>query len=142
MATSGHITSVSLVPPDASAPEEALAALAAADQIILGPGSLFTSVLAAAIVPSLRQVLHQARERVVYVCNLRPQIPETAGYDVAAHVDALAAHGVEPAAVVWDPAAMAAGAIAIPEWASALAREDGSGHDPARLAKALVDLLV
>lgn len=142
VATSGHITSVSLVPPDASPPEEALAALAGADQIILGPGSLFTSVLAAAIVPALRQVLHEARERVVYVCNLRPQTPETAGYDVAAHVDALAAHGIEPAAVVWDPAAMAGGVIAIADRASELARDDGSGHDPTRLAKALVDLLV
>lgn len=142
VATSGRISSVSLVPVDAEAPEGALQALSEADQIVLGPGSLFTSVLAAAIVPSLRQALDDARDRVVYVCNLRPQLPETAGYDVAAHLDALLVHGIEPAVVVWDPAGMTGGAIGVADVATALARADGSAHDPARLAKALLDLIV
>ena len=48
-----HIQRVSLIPADAQAPAPALAALAEADQIVVGPGSLFTSVLAALVVPGI-----------------------------------------------------------------------------------------
>ena len=85
---------MSLVPADPKAPVEAMAALAAADQIILGPGSLFTSVLAAVAVPDVRQGIARSAARKVYVCNLRPQVPETEEFDVGMHVDALAGHGV------------------------------------------------
>jgi len=141
VATAGGIASLSLVPPDAAAPPAALAALAAADQVVLGPGSLFTSVLAAAVVPGIRAALAATAAPVVYVCNLRPQLPETAGYDAAAHVAALAAHGVEPDVVLWDPAAMEAGDLAVRAVAASLARPGGEGHDPAKLAAALADLL-
>ena len=80
-------------------------------------------------------------DRVVYVCNLRPQIPETGGFGVAEHVDALRRHGLEPAMVLYDPARMGgsegvAGAIAAP-------LSDGRGlvHDPELLATALRGLL-
>ncbi|HMC39637.1 MAG TPA: uridine diphosphate-N-acetylglucosamine-binding protein YvcK, partial [Acidimicrobiales bacterium] len=75
--TSGAITCVSIVPPDATVPEEAGRALADADQVVLGPGSLFTSVLAVAAVPGIRAVLEARAGGRVYVCNLRPQPPET-----------------------------------------------------------------
>jgi len=55
-----RITHVSLVPADAKPPPAALDALADADQVVLGPGSLFTSVLAAAVVPALRDALEVA----------------------------------------------------------------------------------
>ena len=55
-----HIRHVSLVPDDPVAPAEAVEALATADQIILGPGSLFTSVLAAVAVPGIRDAIQQA----------------------------------------------------------------------------------
>ena len=73
--------------PTPSRPPAAPQAIAAADQVILGPGSLYTSVLAVAVVPALRQALAARRGGRVYVCNLRPQIPETAGFDAAAHVE-------------------------------------------------------
>lgn len=142
VATAGPISRVSVVPPDAAPPAEVLAAVAAADQLVLGPGSLLTSVLAAAAVPALRDALAAAEAPLVYVCNLRPQVPETAGYDVAAHVAALRDHGVDPDVVVWDPAAMAAGSFRGRGVAAALARPGGEGHDPARLAAVLTDLLV
>ena len=142
VATAGRISRVSLVPPDAEPPPEALAALAAADQILLGPGSLFTSVLAAAIVPAVRDAIAASPAPIVYVCNLRPQVPETAGYEVADHLGALQAHGVDPDVVVWDPAGMAPGAIATPSRAAALCRPGADGHDPAKLAALLADLLV
>ena len=69
-------------------------ALQAADQIVIGPGSLYTSVLAACCVPALRDAIASTPAQRVYVANLREQPPETAGYDVAAHVAALARHGV------------------------------------------------
>ena len=85
---------MTLAPADPPAPAAAVDAIAAADQIVIGPGSLYTSVLAAAIVPGIRDAIGAATAPRVYVCNLRPELPETAGYDVASHVDALAAHGV------------------------------------------------
>ena len=81
-----NIRSVSLVPSDPEAPDEAVTALDEADQIVLGPGSLFTSVLAAAVVPAVRDGIARSSAAKVYVCNLRQQIPETEGFDVARHV--------------------------------------------------------
>jgi uncharacterized cofD-like protein len=132
---------VSLVPPDAPAPDEALAAIAAADQIVVGPGSLYTSVLAVVAVPSIREALAAAPGRVVYVCNLRSQPPETDGLDVGGHVRALLDHGLRVDVVLRDPAGLALGDVPVPVADAALARADGLGHDPVQLATALADLV-
>jgi uncharacterized cofD-like protein len=141
VAQAGRIVEVGLVPPDPTPPQAVLDAVAAADQVVLGPGSLFTSVLAAAAVPAIRVALAATSARKVYVCNLRPQMPETEGYDVAAHVEALLAHGVDIDIVVCDPAAIEVGLLRTPCVARRLARADGLGHDPVELAAALVDLV-
>lgn len=138
----GAISSISLVPPDAEAPVEAVEAVRRADQVVLGPGSLFTSVLAAASVPDLREALGGARGRKVYVANLRPQVPETEGYDVADHVCALASHGVEVDVVVCDPGTIPVGDLSVPCVRADLGRRDGGGHDPGKLAAVLADLVV
>jgi uncharacterized cofD-like protein len=138
---SAAISAVSLVPPDAEAPPEAVEAILGADQVVIGPGSLFTSILAAATVPRLRDALAATPGRKVYVANLRPQVPETEGYDVADHVTALAAHGVEVDVVVCDPSAIAVGRLAVPVIEADLGRADGLGHDPAKLASVLADLV-
>ena len=138
---SGAITRVSLVPPDAEAPPEAVEAVLDARQVIVGPGSLFTSVLAAATVPRLRDALSATGGRKVYVANLRPQVPETEGYDVADHVAALSDHGVEVDVVVCDPSAIEVGRLSIPVVKADIARSDGVGHDPAKLASVLADLV-
>jgi len=67
---------------------------------VIGPGSLYTSVLAALAVPGIRAAVAASPAQVVYVCNLRPQVPETERYDVDAHLQALRDHGVEPDVVV------------------------------------------
>jgi uncharacterized cofD-like protein len=136
-----HIRAVSLVPADPPAPPAAVEALGAADQIVLGPGSLFTSVLAAVAVPGIRDAVNASGAQRVYVCNLRPQDPETGSFDVAMHVDALLAHGVAVDRVVCDSAGIAVGEPAVPVVDVALARPNGLAHDPARLAETLVDLL-
>lgn len=122
----GRISRVALVPPDPPANEEAVRAIAEADQIVLGPGSLYTSLLAALAVPGIRDAVAKAAERTVYVANLRPQVPETDGYSTDDCVAALRSHGIEPAAVVG------------PE---GLADETGLVHDVGRLADALADRL-
>ena len=141
VANSEGITGVSLVPSDARAPEAALDALAAADQVVIGPGSLFTSVLAVAVVPAIRDALAATPGKKVYVCNLRPQLPETAGYDVAAHVDALRSHGLEVDVVLCHPGALPLGRVGIECVQRPVARADGLVHDPSLLAAALADLV-
>ena len=112
-ATEG-ITRVSLTPSAARSPEQAIAAIEAADLIVLGPGSLFTSVLAALAPTDLTDAVRRSSARTVYVCNLRQQIPETAGYDVGRHVAALVAHDIVPDVVLADLASMALGEVPEP----------------------------
>jgi len=132
-----HIRRVSLVPTDPPAPPAAIEALRRADQVVMGPGSLFTSVLAAAAVPGIAEGIRRSAGRRVYVANLRPEGEETAGYDVAAHVAALVAHGIAVDVVLADPAAIALGDVGVPVVTAALAKANGRAHDPARLAAAL-----
>jgi uncharacterized cofD-like protein len=136
-----RIRRVSLVPADPPAPEAALKALAQADQVVVGPGSLFTSVLAAVAVPAISEAIRRSPGRRVYVANLRPEGAETAGYDVAAHVAALEAHGVSVDHVVDDTAAIDLGSVAVPVTDAPLVRPNGRAHDPARLAAVLGGLV-
>ena len=138
---SGQIRSVCLVPDDPAPPPAATGALEAADQIVLGPGSLFTSVLAAVAVPGILEALNASHAQRVYVCNLRPQDPETASFDVAMHVAALLDHGVRVDRVVCDSSGIALGDPAVPVVDVPLARPNGLAHDPLRLAETLADLL-
>ncbi len=138
----GGIRTVSLVPEDALAPPLALERIAAADQVLIGPGSLFTSVLAAAAVKGVAEAVRSAKAQVVYVCNLRPQIPETEGYDVAAHVAALARHDVAVDTVVCDTIqGMAIGEMDVPVLNVPLTGKNRLVHSPAKLAHALAGLL-
>jgi uncharacterized cofD-like protein len=138
----GRIERVCLDPRGCRAPDEALAAIERADQIVIGPGSLYTSVLAAAAAEGIARAVTAARAQRVYVCNLRPQIPETEGYGVADHVAALRRHGIEVDVVLWDPASgMDAGAPRVRLVAHPLVGDGGLVHDPVKLAGALSDLL-
>jgi uncharacterized cofD-like protein len=136
-----NIRRVSLVPSDPEAPPQAVAALEQADQIVMGPGSLFTSVLAAIAVPGIREAVNRSGAQKVYVCNLRPEVPETEGFDVGMHREALVAHGVSVDLVLCDPSGMAVGRPGAPVVERNLTRPNGLAHDPAKLASALSDLL-
>jgi uncharacterized cofD-like protein len=135
-----NIRTVSLVPSDPKSPIQALEALGDADQIIVGPGSLFTSVLAAVAVPDIRDGIRRSTARKVYVCNLRPQVPESEGFDVGMHVAALVAHGVEVDQVVCDTGGLPLGSCPIPVVDVDLHRPSGLAHDPSKLASVLCDL--
>jgi len=134
---SSDIRRVSLVPADPQPSPVALHALAQAAQVVIGPGSLFTSVLAAVAVPGLAEAIRNSPGRRVYVANLGPEGKETAGFDVADHVAALAAHGVEVDVVLADPAAIALGELHVEVVEAPLAKANGRAHDPTRLAVAL-----
>ena len=147
VARTGSIRTVAVVPPDAPASTQAVAAILEADQIVMGPGSLYTSVLAVTSVAGIGDALRRTRARRVYVCNLRPQVPETDGYTLAQHLEALVAHGVVPDVVVHDPRWLgsAAEGVALPGSPvvveAQVGRDDGVAHDPVRLAAVLADLV-
>jgi uncharacterized cofD-like protein len=132
------IERVELVGHDAVAPEAVLEALASAEQIVVGPGSLYTSVLAAATVPGVTEAMRASSAQRVYVCNLRPQLPETAGYTAADHVAALARHGVPVDLVVVDSATpMSLGEPGVDYLRAPLVGRNHLVHDPELLAAAL-----
>jgi uncharacterized cofD-like protein len=138
----GDIETVSLVPGDAQPPALAVERILAADQIVIGPGSLFTSVLAAAAVGGIADAVSRSRGQRVYVCNLHPQIPETAGFDVAAHVAALARHNVMIDVVLCDSSrGMEIGNPHVRILDIPLSGDNALVHSPVRLAQALAGLL-
>ena len=138
----GDLWAVSLVPDDAQPPPLAVERILGAEQVVVGPGSLFTSVLAAVSVRGIAEAVAQSDAQVVYVCNLRPQVPETDGFDVAAHVAALARHNVMVDVVVCDSIqGMGIGATDICVRDVPLTGENRLVHSPAKLAEALSGLL-
>jgi uncharacterized cofD-like protein len=96
------IQRVSLVPGDSVPPPLAVERITGADQIVIGPGSLFTSVLAAVAVVGIAEAVASSKGQVVYVCNLHPEVPETEGFDVSDHIAALARHDVAVDVVLCD----------------------------------------
>lgn len=135
------VLSVTIEPAGAPACVEAVEAIGHADQVVLGPGSLFTSVLAATAVEGVRTALAAAPGRLVYVCNLHPQPPETAGFGVGDHVAALSRHGIHPDVVLYDPATIGSAEGVDNAVAAPVARVSGRAHDPAKLGEALRGLL-
>jgi uncharacterized cofD-like protein len=91
-----RVVRLAIDPPDAAPAPGVLAAIGAADMVILGPGSFYTSVLAAVIVPGIVEALVASEATKIFVCNLMTEPGETDQFDVAAHLDALHAHGLPP----------------------------------------------
>src|SRR5499427_888319 len=81
-----------LRPEHPAAQPEAVSAILEADLIVLGPGSLYTSVMPNLLVEGIAKALIQVDALKVYVCNVATQPGETDGYNVEAHVDALVRH--------------------------------------------------
>lgn len=85
----GDIEELWLEPGDVTANRSARDAIAAADQIVLGPGSLYTSIIATVLVPGIAEAINRSLARLVYVTNLATQDGETLGMDAGKHLDAL-----------------------------------------------------
>jgi uncharacterized cofD-like protein len=160
MRTAG-IERVWIEPDDVRGSEDAVAAIADAEIIVLGPGSLYTSVLPVLLIPAIRDAVADAPGMRMYVCNVAMQPGETEGYDLGRHVEALIAHtqpdlidlvlandgfdggarGAEdrwPADAVklrWPPATDPVPHLVTDDVAST---EDPHHHDPGRLAAAIL----
>lgn len=85
----GQIHQIGCHPADPVALPAALAAIKEADYIIIGPGSLYTSIIPNLLVPAIRQALAQVTVPRVYVCNIMTQPGETDNYSVADHLRAI-----------------------------------------------------
>ncbi len=92
---SRRILRVYLSPADPPALPECIRAIHEADLILLGPGSLYTSVIPNLLVDGIAQAIHESKAAKVYVMNLMTQDGETEGYSAADHVRALFDHGGE-----------------------------------------------
>lgn len=86
------ITRLELVPGDARAIPEVLEDIAAADAIIIGPGSLYTSLLPNLLVAGVADAIRSSRALKFYVCNIMTQQGETRAYSAADHVQAIYQH--------------------------------------------------
>jgi uncharacterized cofD-like protein len=88
----GKIERVFLHPDQVHAFPEAIRAILGADLIVIGPGSLYTSILPNLLVSGITEAIRASRAYKVYVCNVATQEGETDGFTVADHVTALEAH--------------------------------------------------
>jgi uncharacterized cofD-like protein len=150
-----------VTPADVAASEDALAAIAEADLIVLGPGSLYTSLLPSLLLPEIRDAVAASPALRVYVCNVATQDGETADLDLAGHVEALVAHagaGIvdvvrannrpadpgtlrqpsRPVLLTWPPSLAAAPRVVLDDVVDPGA---GQRHDPDRLAAAVLRIL-
>ena len=160
----GEVTDAFLEPDNCEAPPEVIKAIAEADAIILGPGSLYTSVMPNLLIKNIAKALKQANAPIIYVCNVMTQTGETDGYTAADHLQAINHHVkkqlVDYAIVNVDPPHLlrekyekegchpvkpdlqrlrSMGVVPVP---SNLVKEDQLvRHDPDFLAETIVDLL-
>lgn len=88
----GRIHRVWIEPADVAPLEEAVEALQAADAIIIGPGSLYTSIMPNLLVPDIARTLKQSKAVKIFVCNVMTQPGETDGYKVSDHLQAIQDH--------------------------------------------------
>jgi uncharacterized cofD-like protein len=150
--TPGRLVGIQLDPEDPVACPEAVAAVRAADWVVLGPGSWYTSVIPHLMVPELRRALVETDARVLVVLNLAEQAGETSGYAAEDHLAALFEHApdLRVHTVLADPStvpdsAELKGAVASSGAELVLAdvaAADGSPrHDPVRLARACAEIM-
>ena len=160
-----ELTGIELDPPAPPAFAPAVTALESADAILLGPGSLYTSIIPNLLIPGIRQAVAKSRARVVLLLNLMTQPGETDGMMAAAHLRAIERHigaglihavlynstpipgpllthyaetGSVPVAVERD--AMERSGVELAA-ADLLADGDLIRHDPEKLSRAVLDLL-
>jgi len=91
-ASKGRIKELFLIPPDVEPMPQTLEAIASADIITLGPGSLFTSLIPNLLVQGIAQAILSSPAIKVYICNLMTQANESLGLTAADHIRALNRH--------------------------------------------------
>ena len=89
-----RITKVRLLPERPKALPEALSAIHEADMIVLGPGSLYTSIIPNLLVDGIVDAIRESTALKIYACNVMTQEGETEGYTASDHIAALFKHSV------------------------------------------------
>ncbi len=158
----GRVAEVRLARP-AAAPREAIEAVLSADLVVLGPGSLYSSVLASLVGRGMREALRATAATRVLVVNLLTQPGETDGYSAADHLRAVqrhlgnvvdvalvhhpplppaiaAAHAAEGAAAVEVDRSEVEALGAVPVVLDLLAPGAVARHDPQKLSRALLGI--
>jgi len=90
--SNGKVRRVWLEPNSPPAFPQAIKALLAADAIVIGPGSLYTSILPNLLVPDIADAIRSSRALKLYVCNVATQVGETDGYTCVDHLRAIEEH--------------------------------------------------
>jgi uncharacterized cofD-like protein len=85
----GRIVKVGCIPANPPALPAAIKAIQEADYIIIGPGSLYTSLIPNLLVPEIADAIAKAAALRIYICNIMTQPGETEGYTVADHIRAI-----------------------------------------------------
>jgi uncharacterized cofD-like protein len=152
------IERVWLSPDSVRASSDALRAIAEAELVVIGPGSLFTSILPSLLLPEIRDALMASTALRAYVCNVATQQGETDGFDLADHIEALERHsaagiidvvlannqftaraprawGAQPVRLRWPPIGGSTPLLVLDD---VVDPENAHHHDPARLATALL----
>jgi uncharacterized cofD-like protein len=144
--TTGRVETVELLPSEPPACPEALAAVAAADALVLGPGSLFTSVMPHLLSPAMAEAIFAASGKRVLVLNIAAQPGETTGFAPHTHLEEIAR--LVPAlrldAVIADPRVvpdleslrLASDALGAALFLAPVAVSGKPHHDPVTLAAA------
>jgi uncharacterized cofD-like protein len=97
----GDVSAVRVLPSDAPASESAVSAIESAEQIVLGPGSLYTSIAAALVVPGIVEAINRTQAPLIYVANIVTQDGESLGMDAVDHLDSLLhVTGVRPPSAI------------------------------------------
>jgi uncharacterized cofD-like protein len=91
-ASQRSITELMLTPADASPLPEALEAIASADLITLGPGSLYTSLITNLLVREIPEAIGRSSATRVYICNLMTQANESLGLSASEHIEKILDH--------------------------------------------------
>lgn len=88
----GDVQQVRLHPAQVNAYPESVQAILDADLLVIGPGSLYTSILPNLLVPGILEAVRLTHAYKIYICNVAMQPGETQGYNVADHVLGLERH--------------------------------------------------
>ena len=87
--SSSEIEELFIDPPDAEASPAAIKAIGEADLIVIGPGSLYTSILPNLMVPGIVDAISESKGIKYYICNVATEIGETQHFNVVKHIDVL-----------------------------------------------------
>ena len=160
-----RIRCVRLIPEHPAPLPTALEAIGEADLILLGPGSLYTSIIPNLLVDGVVRAIVEADAPKIYVCNIMTQDGETEGYTAADHLEALMAHGApglvdlclansspvqsglveryrreDAAPLVVDRERILAMGLELVERPIAMEGGDFARHDPDKLAQAILEV--